>query len=71
MKKESNKFLDEALIAKVNEDIEKQLEEELEYPEKAEPKKEEKTSIFMWLILIVLILIVIMKLGSIIIPFIK
>lgn len=71
MKKESDKFLDELLLAQVNEKIENLLQEELEKPEKAEPKKEDKASFFMWFMLIILISIVIMKLATIIIPFIK
>lgn len=70
MKKESDDFIDEKVLQKVNQAIEKQLLEELEHPERAEPKKEEKTSIFMWFILVIMFSIVIMKLGTIILPFI-
>lgn len=70
-KYKSNDFLDDELLNKLNAEIEKQLEEEFENPEKVPPKEESKIGIFGWIMLGILLTMVGFKLGVLILSYMK
>lgn len=55
----------------INAEIEKQLEDELEHPEKAPPKEESKIGIFGWIMLGLLFVIVGFKLVLVVLSYMK
>ena len=71
MKKELDKFSHESILTEVNAQIEKELLEELENPDKQESKIKGRISIFEWIMFILLGSLVLMKIILVLLSYLR
>lgn len=64
-------YYSEEDLKSINEEIERQLEEEMNEPEKVLPKEESKTGVFGWIMLGILLTVVGFKLVVLILSYMK